>query len=67
MPEHDVIFIEELAEILRCSTDAVYRGLKRSNWRYPPLPDHIDRKLRWSRSIVLATLRGERGRMRGAA
>lgn len=53
----DVLFIAHLGAILGSSTRTIARRLDAGTFPIKPLPS-IDRKLRWSKSTVLAFLNG---------
>lgn len=55
----DVLFIHDLARILRCSTRTIRRRLRDGVLPLPPLPQ-IDKRLRWSATAVCDHLRNPR-------
>lgn len=52
----DVLFVDDLARLLRTSPRTIYRLIKAGAFPFAPLPYALDRKLRWSRAVVMATL-----------
>ena len=50
-----VLFIEDLARLLRCSRATIMRRLAEGSFPLVPL-DPVDRRLRWSRDQVLEWL-----------
>lgn len=52
----EVLFVADMARLLRTSRRSIYRGLAAGRFPFAPLPLRLDRKLRWSRDAVLADL-----------
>jgi hypothetical protein len=53
-----ILYIEELAAVLRCSRDSIERRLRRHTFPIKPLP-RLDARQRWSTADVRAFLRVE--------
>ena len=62
----DVLTIEELATLLRCSHTTIRRGLAARTFPVAPL-DSLDWKLRWSKHRVARWLTANERPARGAA
>lgn len=61
-----VLFIEDLARLLGTSARTIRKRMHSPRWPFSELP-RIDRKPRWSRDQVLATLAGMRPAFRKSA
>ncbi len=48
----DVLFLEDVAKLLRCSPSTVKRRLRARVFPVPPLPG-IDKRPRWSKAALL--------------
>jgi transcriptional regulator with XRE-family HTH domain len=55
----DVLFIADLAEVLRCSDSTIRRTLMRRPWDLPRPLASVDKRYRWSRQIVERWLQGD--------
>ncbi len=62
----EVLLVQDMAALLGTSERTVRRAMKRRDWPFTELPA-IDRKLRWSRDAVVATLAGVPSRLRRIA
>lgn len=68
----DVLFLEDVAKLLRCSPSTVKRRLRARIFPVPPLPG-IDKRPRWSKAALLRWIEvggsgtTERGRRRRTA
>ena len=62
----DVLTIEELATLLRCSVRTIWRGLEAHTFPVAPLHS-LDTKMRWSKHQVARWLTANERPARGAA
>jgi predicted DNA-binding transcriptional regulator AlpA len=48
----DILFIDDVARMLKTSRATIERRLKEGTFPIPTLPGHIDKRPRWTRQVV---------------